>query len=1355
MKKFTILSLLVAFSAFIFAQSNSSTGSLWHLPKLPEAQLKPGYKDNTVLGPEYSLVFQEKSLKATGDTIWANDFSNPDDWEPGSNTGDCQQWIICTPTPVNNCTQLYGITYLVSPTASNGIALFNSDYTGTLCGNEDDGIIRQDAWLTTADPIDMSNNIAVQIEFYNKYRRWEDTCYVEVSTDNNTWIPFLVNDVGQGNAGPAYIKVNITSAAANQPQVWFRFRFRGDWDYAWMLDDLVVTEAPDYDLVLNVGNIPYYYQNTGFVYMLPKYYLGWYRPGAEIENTGNLPQDNVSLNLNIVNETGMEVYDWTTDSIGVWDNATKDTIWMDSLFEPPFMKAEYTATFTTFSDATEQAPGDNSTSISFITNDSVYAHDHGTQTGVTSPSVYIDAADGDAMGLSYFVPIDDTVSSVSVFIDYRTTPGTIITAEVWRYDAVIQDRILIIDSEEHIIQPEDIDNWVTLKLTSEDGLQEYITGNDWYDAVISCTWGQDTLWFGNDMSHPNHHAYQFETVLRLGTTWYYTTRTPMVRLNMFRNPAPQCDEFVLSVDFTNVTCFGANDGTATAFAAGGDYSFTYLWSTDSINSTLTGLTQGTYTVTVTTCAIAPTILIESITISAPAEALSVVESFTNPSCVFDNGTIELSISGGGIPYYIEWSTGETSANLDNLAEGTYLYTVTDNFGCEITGDVTLADSSDLAITYVVTDILCHDDGDGSIDLTITGGATPYTIEWVTGDTIEDLSNLDGGTYTVTVTDDNGCNVTGAINVFEPAALEASFDVSNISCFGEINGAIDLTVSGGTDPYSFLWSTSDTTEDINNLAQGIYIVIITDDNGCTLIDSTTITEPVLLQVTSLVGTDATCNGSATGSADLTVIGGTQPYTYLWSPNGATIPDPPNLTANTYYVTITDANGCEAFDSVGIEDDPEIILSISVIDADCEMNNGSATVTPTGGVPPYIYLWNNLQTDSIAIDLLAGIYNVIVTDYHGCTESINATVNNITTLVAEITSSTNNLCYGDCDGDATVTINGGTLPYEYLWNDTLAQTTLTAVGLCAGDYTVTVFDSIGCQSFDIITITEPAAINSTHTATMVSCFGGSNGAIDIDISGGTPEYSYLWPDSTIADSISELAAGIYVATITDANGCTLTDITEITEPTAIEAPYTATMISCYGSGNGAIDLDVSGGTQPYTFLWSNSDTTYVSEDLDSLTADIYYITITDDNDCSLSDSIEITEPVALSTLFSDTMVSCNGGNDGVINLEVNGGTLPYLYLWNTPIPATTEDLDSLDADSYIVVITDAHNCTLIDTTEITEPAALAITHTYTNPWGGNDNGTINITASGGTSPYTYLWNDSITTEDRIGLAAGTYS
>ncbi|MBI4647256.1 MAG: hypothetical protein HY738_11880 [Bacteroidia bacterium] len=528
MKKIILLYVFVACSILLPAQKT--------LPVYNKMQLKPECSENGRTNPVYISEHSNKSLKTAGDTIWTNDFSNPDDWVFGSNTGDCQQWIICTPTPVNNCTQLYGITYITSPTASNGIALFNSDYTGTLCGNQDDGIFRQDAWITTSNPIDMSNNNAVQIEFYNKYRRWEDTCFVEVSIDGANYTPFLVNDVGiHGSSGTPYVKVNVTSVAANQPQVWFRFRFKGDWDYAWMLDDIVITEAPDNDLALDIGNIPYYYQNTGFVSILPKYYLGWYRPGAQISNNGNSDQHNVSLNCTVHNSCGMEMYNRTIDSIGIWEAGTTDTMWLDSTFFPPYTTGIYTATFTVSQQENEQVPGDNVYEISFIVSDSVYAHDHGIQTGAISPSMYIDGADGDAMGLSYFVPIDDTLSSISVFIDSHTTPGTIIMAEVWKYDTVIEQRIYIIDSEEYIIQPEDINNWVTLKLTSEDSLQEYITGGEWYDAMISCVWGADTLWLGNDMSHPNHHSYQFETVLRLGTSWYYAVKTPMVRLNFKRD----------------------------------------------------------------------------------------------------------------------------------------------------------------------------------------------------------------------------------------------------------------------------------------------------------------------------------------------------------------------------------------------------------------------------------------------------------------------------------------------------------------------------------------------------------------------------------------------------------------------------------------------------------------------------------------------------------------------------------------------------------------------------------------------------------------------------------------------------
>ncbi|MBI4647538.1 MAG: hypothetical protein HY738_13350 [Bacteroidia bacterium] len=534
MKKITFPGVLFMLPILVIAQHS--------LSKLQQLNPAPKAIGNYQVLQQNPVATITKSLKALGDTIWYDDFSNPANWAfssgPSATGGSWQ--IGVDAGSLDTYTSYSGNNPFNPPTQTNGGAFINA--VQYLLAPP---IPIIDAYITwIGPPIDLTNDTGVVIAFWERYRAFNyDNVYVEVSTNNTDWTQFqLHNDLSVNSYYPGdYTEINISGITGGSSTVWIRFHFEAldnqanyGAGYGWRIDDIALLSPPNNNLTIKEVNIPYYYQNTGFVYILPKYYLGWYRPVAEIENSGALDQHNIGLNCRIVNEAGVEVYNMTADSTGVWETGTHDTIWLDSVFMPPYMKADYTATFTVSQQESEEIPDDNTMNISFLVRDSVYAHDHGIQTGAISPSLFMDGVDGDAIGLSYYLPIDDTLSSVSVFIDSNTTPGTIITAEVWKYDDIIGTWVLIIDSEEHLLQASDIGNWVTLKLTSEDGLQQYVTGEAWYTAMISCTWGSDTLWLGNDLSHPELHAYDYETKLRLGTTWYYTSNTPMVRLNFHR-----------------------------------------------------------------------------------------------------------------------------------------------------------------------------------------------------------------------------------------------------------------------------------------------------------------------------------------------------------------------------------------------------------------------------------------------------------------------------------------------------------------------------------------------------------------------------------------------------------------------------------------------------------------------------------------------------------------------------------------------------------------------------------------------------------------------------------------------------
>jgi hypothetical protein len=676
-----------------------------------------------------------------------------------------------------------------------------------------------------------------------------------------------------------------------------------------------------------------------------------------------------------------------------------------------------------------------------------------------------------------------------------------------------------------------------------------------------------------------------------------------------------------------------------------------------------------------------------------------------------SGAVDLSVTGGTAPYAYLWSNGATSEDLTNIAAGTYDVTITDGNGCTITSSVTITEpTAALGATTTQTDVLCFGNSTGAIDLTINGGTAPYAYLWSNGATTEDLAGITAGTYSVTITDANGCTTTASVTIAEPTAtLAASTTQTDVLCFGNSTGAVDLSVTGGTAPYTYLWSNGATSEDLNNVAAGTYSVSITDANGCSMTASVTITEPTATLGATTTQTDVLCFGNSTGAVDLSVTGGTAPYTYGWS-NGATTEDLSNVAAGTYSVTITDANGCSMTSSVTIAE-PTATLGASTTQTDvlCFGNTtGAVDLSVTGGTAPYTYGWSNGATTEDLAGITAGTYTVTITDANGCTTTASVTITEPTATLGATTTQTDVLCFGNSSGAVDLSVVGGTAPYTYLWSN--GATTEDLSNVAAGTYNVTITDGNGCTITSSVTITEPTAtLAATTTQTDVLCFGNSSGAVDLSVVGGTAPYAYLWSNGATTEDLAGITAGTYSVTITDANGCTTTASVTITEPTAtLGATTTQTDVLCFGNSTGAIDLTINGGTAPYAYLWSNGATT---EDLAGITAGTYTVTITDANGCSMTTSVTITEPTAtLSATTTQTDVLCFGNSTGAVDLSVTGGTAPYTYLWSNG--ATSEDLNNVAAGTYSVSITDANGCSMTASVTITEPTAtLGATTTQT--------------------------------------------
>ena len=642
-----------------------------------------------------------------------------------------------------------------------------------------------------------------------------------------------------------------------------------------------------------------------------------------------------------------------------------------------------------------------------------------------------------------------------------------------------------------------------------------------------------------------------------------------------------------------------------------------------------------------------------------------------------NGTINLTPSGGIAPYSFNWGGGITTEDRTGLVAGTYTVTVTDNIGCTATNSFVIAQpATAVSGTTVITNISCNGGSNGSINLTPAGGASPYTFNWGGGITTEDRTGLAAGTYTVIITDANGCTATVNATVTQPAtAVSGTTVVTNVSCNGGSNGTINLTPAGGASPYTFNWGGGITTEDRTGLAAGTYTVIITDANGCTATVNATVTQPATAVSGTTVVTNISCNGGSNGSINLTPSGGASPYTFNWG-GGITTEDRTGLAAGTYTVIITDANGCTATVNATVTQPATAVSGTTVVtNISCNGgSNGSINLTPAGGASPYTFNWGGGITTEDRTGLAAGTYTVIITDANGCTATVNATVTQPATAVSGTTVVTNISCNGGSNGSINLTPTGGASPYAFNGGGGLSTEDRTA--LAAGTYTVIITDANGCTATVNATVTQPAtAVSGTTVITNISCNGGSNGSINLTPSGGASPYTFNWGGGITTEDRTGLAAGTYTVIITDANGCTATVNATVTQPaTAVSGTTVITNISCNGGSNGSINLTPLGGASPYTFNWGGGITT---EDRTGLTAGTYTVIITDANGCTKTVSATVTQPAPINAPTGNAVQDFTAGSN-LSSLVVNGQNIK----WYASALNASNHVNSLPGTTMIV-------------------------------------------------------------------------
>ncbi|MEY4595173.1 MAG: hypothetical protein RIQ47_1583 [Bacteroidota bacterium] len=680
-----------------------------------------------------------------------------------------------------------------------------------------------------------------------------------------------------------------------------------------------------------------------------------------------------------------------------------------------------------------------------------------------------------------------------------------------------------------------------------------------------------------------------------------------------------------SVFGTQSRCYGTNAGTLTGVTpSGGNGSYSYQWISSSSSAT-SGFSNATGTSTSINyspgAVSATTWFRRVVTSGAQSDTSSAVQVTVNPQILATatitdvlckggtTGTAVIAPSGGTAPYTYSWVGGNTSSSRNNLAAGNYTCVTTDAAGCTVSTLVTISEPTKLVYTSSQSALACFGDATASATMSPSGGIPPYQYLWSTGSaTTSSIAGLSAGSYSCTVTDDNGCTTQKTFTIAQPAALQVTVDQSTpVRCNGGSDGGIQLSATGGTGLVSYSWDNGAVGASISNVSAGQYVCTVTDANGCTLTLTTSFSEPVAIQV-AVLATDVLCNGGATGAASLSAGGGTGVLSFQWS-NGRTTDTETGLSAGTYQVTITDQNACTAQETVVINEPPVLVItSFSATNITCfGANDGSALVQTTGGIPPHSYIWNGVATDSQTVRMMApGTNTLIVQDRNGC--EVNHSFSLAQPLPLQVAIQSGAATCNQSNGMAVASVTNGSGSINYTWSDGSNGEVLTSAA--PGLYSVIATDGNGCSTSESVIIQGFASPVVNPIVSDAVCFGSSTGTITLDITASSAIQLVEWSNGSFSTDLTSVASGSYNYTVHDANGCETVGTVVVNEPSEVQ--LSAVVAGFDGGASGAIDLSVNGAAG-YSFLWSNGETT---EDITGLLPGDYTVTLTNDAGCTAS-------------------------------------------------------------------------------------------------------------------------------------------
>lgn len=832
------------------------------------------------------------------------------------------------------------------------------------------------------------------------------------------------------------------------------------------------------------------------------------------------------------------------------------------------------------------------------------------------------------------------------------------------------------------------------------------------------------------------------------------------------------DDLIASVNTTPASCPFECDGAANISIAGGQPPFVITWDpappTGQGSTIASGLCAGTYDVEILDGNGCITAL--SVVVSEP-QLLTSNAVITNVSCFGTcDGSIAPSITGGEPPYFYSWTptiTVGVDGEATDLCAGNYQLIVTDANGCSITEVYSIIGSDELQLAVSSTPSACPD-CEGTATVAITGGTAPFDVQWNYQNTVvgttESLTDLCSGLYVVSVTDANGCSGTINVVVPDPNAEVLSPVDGQVACANDCNGSVGVDLNCAQPPCTSIWTDDDgnvIAQDVfqvGGLCIGDYTVQVTNAGGCTSVAVASVV-PTQLLIPNITSSPLGCPGACDASASVAPAGGVEPYSFLWSPEpggGQGTSLVTGLCSGTYEVIIADASGCDTTVTVVIADPQPITIASVVSDLVCSGScDASIDAFVSGGAPPYTFFWSPEpaigQGTSSAEGLCEGTYSLTVTDAGGCTSSASWTLAPADPIVLTTTFSLSEC--GACSGGVNATVSGGVPPYAYAWSagGNIFGTDPQVNGLCAGLYSILVSDANGCQASQLVPVSDVEGEILTVSGSTTSCVGVCDGTASVNFTCTQPDCSIDWFNSigdTISQdmpSVSALCAGSYYVMVTNAVGCVSIDVAVVNDPDPIVPNLTVTPTICAGDCNGTATVTPAGGTGNYSYNWqpepgSGQGTSQAT----GLCEGAYEVTITDDSGCSIPVPVTITAPASISASSTVSPIGCNAACDGVIDLDVTGGTVPYDIVW-TPVPPNGQgglQASGLCAGIWSFTVTDGNGCTSNGSIELLDPSIIDLQLTTSNdPCSGSCQGTAGIVVTGGVPPYDVVWTDSI--------------